>query len=141
MPIFTDEIPDVDTRYARDISFPLRFGEDCDLLMDEDQEIIDQSLQLITMVPSSTIRLFPQFGSAVSSSVFDPLDEETELIIDTSMRTAFEALEPRVFLDREFTFDQTPDESKLIVIVPYSIKITGALAATKFVIDRPLNPG
>jgi len=139
MPVFTDDIPELDTKYARDISFPLRFNDDCDLLMDEDQEVIDQALQLITFIPQGSIRLTPQFGSAILLSVFDQLDDETELIIDTSLRNAFETLEPRVFIDKEFIFDQSADERKLIVVVPYRIKVTGDLSASRFVIDRPLS--
>lgn len=142
MPVVTEQIPDgLDTKYARDLSFPLRFTEDCDVLMDENQEIIDQSLQLITFIPQGSFRLFPDLGSAAQLGVFDPLDEETTLIFDTSLRSAFETLEPRVFLDKEFTFDETPDESKLVVIVPYKIKVTGALSASRFVIPRPLSGG
>lgn len=140
MAVYTDDIPDtLDTKYARDISFPLQFNEDGDLLMDENQEIIDQALQLITFIPQGSFRLNPAMGSTVRLAVFDLLDQETELIIDTSMRNAFETLEPRVFLDKEFTFDESADESKLVVIVPYKIKVTGELSASRFVIPRPLS--
>lgn len=139
MPVITSEVPDLDTAYARDISFPLQFTEDCDLYMDEDQEVIDQSLQLITFIPQGSFRLFFNMGSVIQLAVFDPLDEEATLILDTSLRNAFETLEPRVFLDKEFTFDESADELKLLVIVPYKIKVTGELAASKFVILRPLS--
>lgn len=138
MATYTENVLDVDTRYARDFSFPFQFNEDCDLLMDEDQEIIDQALQLITFIPQGSIRLFPEMGSSAQLAVFDPLDEETTLIFDTSLRNAFESLEPRVFLDKEFVFDESADEQKLVVIVPYKIKVNGDTTASRFVIDRPL---
>lgn len=141
MPVFSDDIPADDQRYTRDISFPFRFNEDCDLLMDENEELIEQALNLITFIRSGTIRLFQSLGSSVALALFDQLDAETELIIDTSLRNAFETNEPRILIDKEMTFDQTPDERKLIVIVPYRIKITAKLAATKLVIDRPLVTG
>lgn len=138
MAVYTPDIPELDTRYARDVSLPMQFDADCDLLLDEDQEVIEQSLQLLTFIPQGSFRLFPDLGSAAQLAVFDPLDEETTLIFDTSLRNAFETLEPRVFLDKEFTFDETADEQKLVVIVPYKIKVTGDLAASRFVIPRPL---
>lgn len=139
MPVLTSDVQSVDTKYARDISFPMQFTEDCDLYMDEDQDIIEQSLQLITFIPQGSFRLFPNLGSVAELAVFDPLDEETTLIFDTSLRNAFETLEPRVFLDKEFTFDESADESKLVVIIPYKIKVTGELAASRFIIPRPLS--
>ena len=128
----------IDPKWARDIGFPFRFTEDCNLVLDEDEAIIDQALQLITFVKKGTVILFNVFGSAVEVSVFDPLDDATELVIDTSLRLAFEELEPRVFLEREFTFDQTADELKLIIIAPYKIKVTGKLTSSRFIVDRPI---
>lgn len=127
----------VDANWARDVSFPFRFTEDCNLELDEDEAVVEQALNLISFIPKGTIILFSVMGSALEISVFDQLDEETELLIDTSMREAFEELEPRVFLDKEFVFDQSPDEQKIIVIVPYHIKVTGRLTANRFTIARP----
>lgn len=137
---FTRDIPDVDTAYARDISMPFRFNEECDILMDEDQEVIDQALILITFIPAGLIRLFPEMGSGAHLVLFDQLDDESTIILDTALRNAFESLEPRVFLDREFIFDESPDQLKIITIVPYKIKVTGELSATRLVVPRP-GPG
>lgn len=139
MPVRTSDIPDLDTAYARDLYFPLTFTDDCDLLMDEDVAVIDQSLQFITFIRQGTIRLFPEMGSYADRAVFDQLDEETELLIDSSLRSAFEALEPRVVLDKEFAFDETADEERIVVLVPYTIKVNGKLASSRFVIPRNLS--
>lgn len=138
MPVFTKDIPEVDTAYARDISFPLRFGEECDLLMDEDQEVIDQAITLITFIPSGSIILFPQMGSAAQLILFDQLDETSQLIMDTALRNSLESLEPRIMLDKELVFDESADEKKLICLVPYRIKVNGELTAIRMVIDRPI---
>jgi hypothetical protein len=140
MTVWTRDIPDIDTKYARDISMPFQFDAECDLLMDEDQEVIDQSMNLITFIRSGVIRLFPTMGSGAMAAVFDQLDIYAETILDTSLRTAFEAQDPRVFLDKQFIFDETPDEGKVIIVVPYKIKVNGQLTATKLVIDRPGKP-
>jgi phage baseplate assembly protein W len=132
-------VQDPDVKYARDVSFPLRFDEDCDLFLDENEAIIDQSIQLIAFTNKGNVILTEDFGSSINLSVFDPLDTETELIIDTSLRQAFEANEPRVFLDKEFVFDESADESTLIIMVPYRIKVNGKLAASRIITDRPLN--
>ena len=68
MPVRTKDIPELDTTYARDVSFPIRFTEECDVLLDEDQEVIEQALQMITFILSGSIRLYPQFGSAAHLS-------------------------------------------------------------------------
>jgi len=139
MPVRTKDIPELDTSYARDVSFPIRFTEECDVLLDEDQEVIEQALQMITFISSGSVRLYPQFGSAAHLVVFDQLDEGSSIILDTSLRTAFESLESRVILDKEFIVDESADELKFIVIVPYRIRVTGELAATRLVIDRPIS--
>ena len=132
----TVEAPD--TKYARDISLPFRFDEDCDLAVDEDEAIIDQSVHVIAFTKKGSVILTESLGSSLEFSVFDPLSSESELVIDTSLRQAFELNEPRVFLDKEFTFDESADESTLFVLIPYRIKITGKLSASRIVIPRPL---
>ncbi len=139
MALFTDDITDPDVKYTRDLSFPMQYNEECDTLLDEDEEVIEQSLQLITFTNRGTVLLFDGFGSTIQPSVFDPLDDTTQLAIDTSMRTSFEINEERVFIDKEFSFDETPDENKLVIIIPYKIKVTGRLTASRFIIPRPLN--
>jgi phage baseplate assembly protein W len=124
--------------YARDVSFPMRFDEDCDLFMDEDELLIDQSLQIIAFLPNGTVILFRDMGSGVEASVFDPSDRLTELVIDTSLRTAIESLEKRVTLDRDFVFDSTPDELKVVVAVPFRVAATGKLFTSRIVIAKPV---
>lgn len=142
MPILTEnlEFDDVteDPKYARDVSLPFRFTEDADIWLDEDQEVLDQALNLIAFTPQGTIPLAYELGTFLLFSVFDPLDPPTRLAIDTSLRKAFERLEPRVVLNDQFIFDETPDENKLIVIVPYHVAATGLRTVARFVISRPM---
>lgn len=140
MSVFTRDIPITgDTRYARDIAFPFQFNEDCDLRMDEDNEVIEQALQLLTFIKKGSVRLHGTIGSEIKLALFDTLDEETELIIDASLRAAFEENERRIILDKEFVFDQSADESTLFVIVPYRVVITGLSTATKLIVERPIS--
>lgn len=127
----------IDDKYTRDVSFPLRFDEDADLALDEDEAVIEQALQIIAFTPRGSVILTETLGSNMQLDVFEQLDEATELSIDSSLRRAFEENEPRVFLDREFQFDESPDEHKLIVIAPYTIIVTGQLAVSRFIIQRP----
>ena len=75
-----------DPRYARDIAYPFRFTEDCDLGLDENEQVIEQSLILILFIIRGSIVLFRVFGSSVIHSVFDPMDESGALALDTSIR-------------------------------------------------------
>lgn len=126
--------------FAADVGVPFRFSEDCDLYVDEDEAIIDQALNLITFTPQGTVPLASTFGSQAELSVFDQLDSSTELILDTSLRNAFESQEPRAVLDKEFKFDESADQKKLVVIVPYRVSVTGKLFATRLVIGKLLGP-
>jgi phage baseplate assembly protein W len=128
----------IDENYARDISWPLRFDEDCDLAVDEDREVIDQALHLLAFIRRGEVPLTETFGSALEDSIFDFLDDATELAIDSSLRRAYEANEPRVFLDREFLFDESPDERKLVIIIPFRIVVTGEAATSRIVVSRPI---
>ncbi len=127
-----------EARYARDVGYPFRFDADCDLALDEDENVIDQALILITFTPAGSVILFLELGCDIDFSVFDPLEPATQLAIDTSLRMAFEKLEPRVFLDREFIFDEIPDANELLVVVPYMIKNTNQMWNTRLTIPRPV---
>ena len=127
-----------DTKWARDVSFPFQFLDDCDLVQDENEEVVDQALILITFTRNGVVLLTSNFGSALTSSVFDQLDDVTELEIDSTLRRAFETQEPRVFLDREFIFDETAGANKLIVLVPYRIVVTGKYTVARLVIPRQI---
>lgn len=139
MPVLTRDLGQVDTSYARDISFPLRFNEDCDLFLDEDQEVVEQAINLAVFVSAGSIRLYPKFGSSINLSLFENFSQELQLILDTSIRSAIEGLEPRLVLDKEFVFDVSADEKRIICIIPYRLVTTGEISATRLVIDRPLN--
>ena len=125
--------------WARDIALPFRFDADCDLVQETDHEVVDHALNIIAFTPNGTVILFNEMGCALEASVFEMMDEETRLIIDTSLRTAFESQEPRIYLDKEMVFDESPDEKTLFIIVPYKIKVNGELTATKFIVPRLLN--
>jgi phage baseplate assembly protein W len=122
-----------DRLYARDISFPMTFTEDCDLFIDENEQIINQALVLIVRTPKGTSVLFGDFGTDLMISLFDPNDDETQLLIDTSLRNSIELLEPRIFLDKDFVFDESTDGSKIIVLIPYKIIITGQSLVSRFI--------
>lgn len=126
----------VDTDYAVDVGLPFRFSEDCDLFLDSNDGIIEQAINIITHTPLGSIPLFPEMGSSVRNSVFDPLDDTANLVIDNSLRTAIERLEPRVVLDKQLKFDESADQQKRIVIVPARVIPTNRPIAPKVVIPN-----
>ncbi len=117
--------------YATDIAFPFRFTEDCDLQQDIDSQLINQSVMIIGMTPTGTVPLDRYLGNEAANLVFDPLDDETMLAVDTSLRNAFARNESRIYLDKEFTFDEDTSGSKVIVTIPYRIVITNELMTTR----------
>lgn len=123
--------------YARNVSLPLRFDASADLALDTDEELIDQAIQLVVFTLTGSFPLFTDFGSTTIANVFDPLDNATQLQFDNSIRNGLTNHEPRVFLDKEFIFDERRDQNELIVIVPFKIKVTGRLAASRVIIPRP----
>ncbi len=130
-------MPYESSRYARDISLPFRFDSDCDLAVDEDEDVLEQAIILIAFTPTGTIILDVNFGTDFTISVFDPLDEETQLQIDTSLRMSIEEHEPRIFFDKEFIFDELADSNELLVIVPFVIKNTNQRWSSRLTIPRP----
>jgi len=141
MTTWTDTIPAIDTHYARDVSFPIQFSSECDMLLDEDQEVVEQSLLLITFIPVGALRLFTVMGSSVTLAVFDQLDNAAVLTIDTTLRSAFDILEPRIQVDKQMIVDESPDNHFIVVIVPYAIKVNGQTDATRLTIPRPTPVG
>jgi len=127
-----------DSTFARDISFPLRFDSECNLATDEDEEVVEQALNLITFLPQGTLPLFPDMGSTAVLTVFDPLDAGSKLSLDTSIRMAVSRLEPRVVLDKEFTIEESADELKIIAIIPYRIIVNNKSGAVRLTIPRPI---
>ncbi|MCG8436003.1 MAG: hypothetical protein MJA83_18440 [Gammaproteobacteria bacterium] len=134
--ILTDDIPDDDQAFARNISYPMRFTQDADLFLDENEEVIDQSLFIIVFTRSGFFLLTPELGNQIEANVFDPLDSESTLQMDTSLRNGIEANDPRVFIDREFEFDETTDSLGVTILIPYTIVLTGESVASKFIVPR-----
>ena len=95
-----------DPRYARDITFPLRFDADCDLGMDENEKVIEHSLIMIIFTRKGSMILFRRFGSDIESTLFDLMDPDdaATLALDTSLRVGIDEFEDRVFLDLEGPF-------------------------------------
>lgn len=126
-----------DPRYARDISFPFRYDENCDLALDENEQVIDQSVYILVFSRRGGIVLYREFGSEVELSVFDQLDDVLELELDTSIREAISRFEGRVLLDKELTFDELADSSKIQVVLPITIKNTGQQYYARLNLPRP----
>lgn len=128
----------IDTTYARDVALPLKFDEDCNLTLDENEAIIDQAIHIIAFTRAGAIPLFITMGSEAQLGLFEPNDETTQLAIDSSLRIAFEQNESRVYLDREFVFDETADGTSLMIIIPYTIIVNGKLVTSRFIVPRDL---
>lgn len=120
-----------DDNYAVDVGLPFRFTEDCDILLDVDDAIIQQALDLITFTPAASLLLFPEMGSEITTSVFDPLDPVSNILIDNSIRKAMQKLEPRIVLDKKFIFTDDPDNNKKSVLVPGRVVPTNRPATLK----------
>ena len=134
--ILTKDIPDDDQAFARNISFPFRYTDDADLFIDENEEVVDQSLFIIVFTREGTFLLTPDLGTKIEASAFDPLDAESNLQMDTSLRNGIERNDPRVFIDREFTFDEVAQNNSVVITIPYTIVVTGKAIASRFVVPR-----
>lgn len=126
-----------DPRYARDISYPFRYDADCDVALDENEQVIEQSLILIVFTQTGTVVLFREFGCDVEESVFDQLDDAMELAMDTSIRLGIENFEDRVILDRNPIFDEYADSNRVLVILPITLANTGQQLSVKIPYPRP----
>lgn len=125
-----------DPVYTVDVAMPFQFTEDCNIALDVNERLVDQGVKLAVQVMQGSIPLFSSFGSQVPASIFDPLDDETELVIDSSIRNSINNNEPRAYLDQSILFDQSADESRLVITIPYRIVITGELTATKLTLRK-----
>lgn len=134
MVFFKTEEVDVDTRYCVDIANPFQWTEDGDLLLQVDHDVIEQSINLILFFAFRAFLMQPTFGSDFLMMVFDPLDQLSQIQMDTAIRKALTAQEPRIVLAKSLVFKDNPEDSERIILVPHVVKVTGAQAQTEVVV-------
>ena len=122
--------------FAKNIAFPLQFTDDGDLVLEEDESVINQSLALVALSSKGSIPLFPDFGSEFLNNVFEPFSQAANIVMDTALRNSLEQQEPRIVIDRQILFDEKANSSTLVIVIPYRVKPTGKLASSRLVVDR-----
>jgi phage baseplate assembly protein W len=97
------------------------------------KDLIKSSIVLILNTPLGTALHSPEFGSALSSILFDPNDAQTEALATFYITTALEKWEPRINLVSVF---QTRSRATLNIVINYTIKATAELDELRLAVDN-----
>ena len=106
-----------------------------DLTVITNERAINQSIKNIIMTAPNEVVFNRNFGSTVSTYLFDFIDQGTAGLIDIEIRRAIQFNEPRAEIV-DVTVDAQPDQHQFVCRISY--KITGS--DRTFVVDHILKP-
>ena len=106
-----------------------------DLTVITNERAINQSIKNIIMTAPNEVVFNRNFGSTVSTYLFDFIDQGTAGLIDIEVRRAIQFNEPRAEIV-DVMVDAQPDQHQFVCRISY--KITGS--ERTFVVDHILKP-
>ena len=106
-----------------------------DLTVITNERAINQSIKNIIMTAPNEVVFNRNFGSTVSTYLFDFIDQGTAGLIDIEIRRAIQFNEPRAEIV-DVMVDAQPDQHQFVCRISY--KITGS--DRTFVVDHILKP-
>jgi hypothetical protein len=122
--------------FGKGMAFPPRIGGTGRMLWSEGEHNIEESIAIILRTdPNERVGL-PQFGTGLSSFLFDPNNAATHARIAHLIDAALRKWEPRIALEG-VDVAASPDASETaIATISYRLVATGAAAAVS--LDIPL---
>lgn len=119
--------------YTAGIALPLRFLDNCDLDIAEDDNLIHDNILLAVFIRRNGIPLIP-LGAGIEDFVFDPLDAAIEAFLSFRLYDTifYGVANVQPSLDMVFT----EGESELKVVVPYVNSKTRNISTTILAVPR-----
>lgn len=90
-----------------DLNRRFRWDELGDLARVHDLDSVSQAIDTILLWPLGTRKFLPDFGSTLSSLLFEPIDPATVILIQNEVRRAINRWEPRITITN---ISAIPDE-------------------------------
>jgi phage baseplate assembly protein W len=101
-----------------------------DVVTVEGDEAVKRSIKNLLMTVAGEVPFYPNFGSALSRLLFEPIDPVTTTLLASEVRATIEGFEPRVII-QSLDVTPTPDENRYqldlviqIVNLPQPITLT-----------------
>lgn len=101
-----------------------------DVVAVEAEEAVKRSIKTLLMTVAGEVPFYPDFGSALSRLLFEPIDPITTTLLASEVQATIEGFEPRVTI-QQLDVTPTPDENRYqldlviqIVNLPQPITLT-----------------
>lgn len=82
-----------------------------DVVAVEAEEAVKRSIKNLLMTVAGEVPFYPNFGSALSRLLFEPIDPVTTTLLASEVRATIEGFEPRVSI-QTLDVTPTPDENR-----------------------------
>ena len=105
------------------VAFPIRLDAGR-IAMNSYEDHVRQSIRLILQTAKGERVMRPDFGCGIYDFVFAPINTATIAMIQSSIREALTAWEPRVELTKVDISTDDADEGKLLISIDYRVRST-----------------
>lgn len=119
--------------YLQEIAFPLRFTENGDVVLTNNDAAINDSIKLSAFVQTNGIPLMP-LGAGMNMLPFDPLDTPFKAFLGFRLKTAIELGIEGVNVDHNLVFVEL--ENKVDVAVRYLNERTSEVQSAILAVPR-----
>lgn len=118
----------------RDVSFSFIHPASGDVLVSTDLDAIKNSIKNIILTPVGTRPFFPEFGTRVTSLLFELADVQTERILEDEIADGIKKWEKRVTNVRAEVYDYSDRNAYAVTV--YFTATYGINAELKFLLNR-----